>query len=405
MRVLALADDLSGANEVAAILAGLPDRSRAVDAQDVQSARPRSATVHLGTSAPSTGATEVAVVDTDNRRRTGEQAAEHLRQRLTSPPGVADAEVRLFLKFDSLLRGHIGLQLQAAQALAPVLFCPAVPGLGRTVRAGVLLIDGCPLPQSGLWNAEVHPPASTVAAQLSPAPTRTLDLETVRGAHLEAALGQAAEAGAVAVCDAESPVDLDRIVAVGLELGFVLAGAAGLAAAAAARLPAGSAPTATRGTCPDRRETLFILGTASTAARLQADRLEQSGVPVHRLRPEQIGGFALEHHGTVAVTVDGPVDPSISIGVTNALTGLAVRHHADRHLVLSGGETARAVLKALDIFELVPLIQAHPGAVVSAAADGRLVTTRPGSYGAPTSLLDILTTMNLLQDTIRKVPS
>ncbi|MFE7632056.1 four-carbon acid sugar kinase family protein [Kocuria sp. NPDC057446] len=405
MQILALADDLSGANEVAAILAGLPDRSRAVDAQDARSARPRSTTVHLGFSVASAGAAEVTVVDTDNRRRTGAQAAEHLRRMLTSTPGVAEAVGLLFLKFDSLLRGNIGQQLQAAQEVAPVLFCPAVPGLGRTVREGVLRIDGCPLHQSGLWNAEAHPPASTVAAQLSPAPTRTLDVETVRGAHLKAALSQAAEAGAVAVCDAESPADLERLAAVGLELGFVLAGAAGLAAAAAARLPAGSTPTAVTGTHPDRRETLFILGTASAAARRQADRLEASGVPVHRLRPEQIDGFPLEHDGTVAVTVDGPVDPSHSTTVTTALTGLAMRHHADRHLVLSGGETAQAVLAALHISELVPLIQAHPGAVVSAAAGGRLVTTRPGSYGAPTSLLDILTTMNLLQDTTRKVPS
>jgi uncharacterized protein YgbK (DUF1537 family) len=404
VQILALADDLSGANEVAAILAGLPDRSRTMDAQNVRSTRPRSVTVHLGPSVASAGVAEVTVVDTDNRRRTGEQAAEHLRQMLTSLPGVADAEGLLFLKFDSLLRGGIGQQLQAAHEVAPVLFCPAVPGLGRTVREGVLRIDGCPLHQSGLWNAEAHPPASTVAAQLSPATTRTLDVETVRGAHLKAALSQAAAAGAVAVCDAESPADLDRLVAVGLELGFVLAGSAGLAAAAAARLPAGSTPTATTSTDSDRRETLFILGTASAAARCQADRLEASGVPVHRLRPEQIVGFPLEHHGTVAVTVEGPVDPSLSTGVTTALTRLAVRHHADRHLVLSGGETAQAVLKALNIFDLVPLVQAHPGAVVS-AANGRLITTRPGSYGAPTSLLDILTTMNLLQDTTRKVPS
>lgn len=401
MQILALADDLSGANEVAAILAGLADCSQMVDAHPAQ---PRRATVHLGPPVASTDATEVTVVDTDNRRRTGEQAADHLRHILTSSPVVTGAHGRVFLKFDSLLRGHIGLQLQAAQELAPVLFCPAVPGLGRTVCAGVLLIDGRPLHRSGLWNAEVHPPASTVAAQLSPAPTLLLDLETVRGGNLTVALAQAAQAGAVVVCDAESTADLDRLVAVGLDLGFTLAGAAGLAAAAAARLPAGSAPASVTGTNPDRRETLFILGTASTAARRQVDRLEASGVPVHRLRPEQIDGFPIEHHGTVAVSVDGPVDPSNSTAVTTALTGLAVGHHAERHLVLSGGETARAVLKALGISELVPLVQAHPGAVVSAAG-GRLVTTRPGSYGAPISLLDILTTMNLLQDTTRKVPS
>lgn len=405
MQILALADDLSGANEVAAILAGLPDRSRAAGAQSARSARPRSAAVHLGSSVGSADATEVTVVDTDNRRRTGAQAAEHLRQMLASAPGVSEVDGLLFLKFDSLLRGNIGQQLRAAQEVAPVLFCPAVPGLGRTVREGVLRIDGCPLHRSGLWNAESHPPASTVAAQLFPAPTRTLEVETVRGAHLRAALSQAAEAGAVAVCDAESAADLDRIAAAGLEQGFVLAGAAGLAAAAAARLPGGSARATDRPVPPSHRNTLFVLGTASAAARRQADLLKATGVPVLRLPPDRIAECSLEAHGTEAVIVDGPVDPAHSGAVTAALAALAARHHGDRHLVLSGGETARAVLASLGITTLRPLVQAHPGAVVSATAGGRLVTTRPGSYGAGTSLLDILTTMQSLQDTTRKVPS
>ncbi|WP_217987534.1 four-carbon acid sugar kinase family protein [Kocuria sp. WN036] len=403
MRMLALADDLSGAAEVAALLAGLPDRSAAEDARDVQDSPSRSVTVHLTVPAHAAGDDDVTVVDTDSRRLPGGTAREQLRRALAAAP--AGKGRQLFLKFDSLLRGPVGPQLQGAQDVAPVLFCPAVPALGRTVRDGVLVVEGVPLSETGLWHAEARPPAATVAEQLAPARTRHLDLATVRGRHLAVALRRSAEEGAVAVCDAESAADLDRIAAAGLAQGFVLAGAAGLAAAAAARLPLGTPHAGGSPARPARRDTLFVLGTASSAARRQADLLEAAGVPVLRLPPDRVADHPVDEHGTLAVLVEGPVDPARAGDVTAALTALAVRHHGDRHLVLSGGETAQAVLTALGITTLHPLVQAHPGAVVSTTAGGRLVTTRPGSYGAPTSLLDILTAMQSLQHSTRKVPS
>ncbi|MGX5357155.1 four-carbon acid sugar kinase family protein [Kocuria sp. KH4] len=411
MRVLALADDLSGANEVAAVLAALPQHA---DGDPVRDAPSVSATVRLTPGPGSPDDAAVTVVNTDTRRGTPAEAADRLRAVLTAQPtGPGRA---LFLKFDSLLRGHIGAQLQTVPGAAPVLFCPAVPELGRTVRSGVLQVDGRPLHETGLWAAEPRPPARTVAAQLAPAPTRVLDLGTVRGPGLAESLARAAADGAVAVCDAESAADLERIAAAGLAQGFVLAGAAGLAAALGRQLGLGApgprtppepygAPQPLDPPQPRRADVLIVLGTASAAARRQAEQLAAASVPVHRLRPEQIHGFPLEHRGTVAVTVDAAVDPAISDALTAALTALVLRHHADRHLVLSGGETAQAVLAALGVTELVPLLQAHPGAVVGVAADGRLVTTRPGSYGAPDSLLRILTAMHVLQDTTRKVPS
>ncbi len=50
-------------------------------------------------------------------------------------------------------------------------------------------------------------------------------------------------------------------------------------------------------------------------------------------------------------------------------------------LILTGGETAREVLDALGITALEPLDAVQHGAVVSLADDGRLVGTKPGSFG------------------------
>lgn len=407
MRVMALADDLSGANEVAAALMNLPQHALASNARIEQSTP---AIVHTTAHSDASADAGVTVVNTDSRQVTSFEAEASLRKALATHP--ASPERILFLKFDSMLRGQIGVQLDVVGQSSPVLFCPAVPELGRTVRGGVLHVEGRPLHETALWAAEQRAPAPSVAAQLAPARAGHLDLETVRGPELGEALREAASNAPVVICDAESSEDLERIAVAGLAQGFVLAGAAGLAGALAAQLALDNSfsapstqPRPRPRLQPRQADVLFVLGTASAAAKHQAQELEASGVLVHRLSPAEIEGFHLDHEGTVAVIVDAPVDPSISAAITAALTGLARRHHADRHLVLSGGETAQSILKALNISELVPLLQAHPGAVVSTSLDGRLVATRPGSYGTSNSLLQILNTMHFLQDTTRKVPS
>lgn len=407
MRVIALADDLSGANEVAAALVDLPQHALTFDARNEQL---MPAIVHVTTDSGAFEDVEVTVVNTDSRQVAPFAAEAALREALAAHPATPDRI--LFLKFDSMLRGQIGVQLEVVGQTSPVLFCPAVPELGRTVRGGVLHVEGRPLHETTLWAAEQLAPAPSVAAQLAPARAGHLALETVRGPELGEALREAASNAPVVICDAESSEDLERIAVAGLAQRFVLAGAAGLAGAVAAQLALDNSfsapstqPRPRPRLQPRQADVLFVLGTASAAAKHQAQELEASGVLVHRLSPAEIEGFQLDHEGTVAVIVEAPVDPSISAAITAALTRLARRHHADRHLVLSGGETAQSILKALNISELVPLLQAHPGAVVSTSHDGRLVATRPGSYGASNSLLQILNTMHSLQDTTRKVPS
>ncbi len=59
-------------------------------------------------------------------------------------------------------------------------------------------------------------------------------------------------------------------------------------------------------------------------------------------------------------------------------------------LVLTGGETARSVLDALDVADLVPVARIHHGAVHSRTPDGTAVVTRPGSFGDTDSLVRIV---------------
>ena len=59
-------------------------------------------------------------------------------------------------------------------------------------------------------------------------------------------------------------------------------------------------------------------------------------------------------------------------------------------MVLTGGETARAVLDALGVRWLEPLAEIEHGAVLSRTDQNALIVTRPGSFGEADSLLKIV---------------
>ena len=395
MSIYAIADDLSGAAETAAALAGLPTGS----ARNAQSGASVSLELHSpgspkGAVPPShSGPMDTLVVDSGSRHLAASEAAASMRLLLASGPAGSD----VFLKFDSLLRGNLEAELAAAMEAGPVAFCPALPHLGRTVRNGVLEINGTPLHQTDLWQAEPTKPGRSIAARLATASPAVVSLETIRSGTLQDVLAGLSSEGHLAVCDAETEDDLDRLAAAALNQGIILSGASALAAAVA-RSRATPSDIALAATPRVKHSpVMFILGTASPSTRNQLIELQQAGVPVHRVQPADIPTHNPGTDGSAAVVVEGPVDPSQSREIVQSLADLARRTHAGRHLVLSGGETARSVLDALGIRRMHPLAQAHPGAVVSVTENGRLVATRPGSFGDHNSLTQILTTMQALE--------
>ncbi|MFG1954889.1 nucleotide-binding domain containing protein [Micromonospora sp. NPDC048830] len=91
-----------------------------------------------------------------------------------------------------------------------------------------------------------------------------------------------------------------------------------------------------------------------------------------------------------AVSIDGEVRPHLATRLASALADAAAPSAVDgRALVLTGGETARAVLDRLGVARLRP-VTAREGAVLSRTETGRLVVTRPGSFGGPASLTDLV---------------
>ncbi|MFD5385810.1 four-carbon acid sugar kinase family protein [Streptomyces sp. NPDC127074] len=261
-RLLAIADDLSGAAEVAAALCSRTTRSRVVlmgrpevvSGGGVSVLDPR----HPG---------EATVLDLDSRYRPATEAAEAVRDalRLSSPDGEADGdtgrdtdgETLVLKKIDSLLRGNVAAEIAAlAEGGAGVVLAPALPIAGRVVRSGVVHIGGVALHEGDAWRAETVPPPASVAQALGGLPTALIPLTTVRASPpaLPAALRAAVAAGRVAICDAETDADLDAVVKASLAEGprIRLVGSGGLAVALGRHLttapPATTTPAATEAT-------------------------------------------------------------------------------------------------------------------------------------------------------------
>lgn len=417
-RVLALADELSGAAETAAALR-LPGRILLRPAHDAR---------------PAFG--EAVVLDLDSRRLPPEAAAYAVR---SAVPAGGDGAV-LFKKVDSLLRGNLAAETAAyAGGADGVVIAPALPVLGRTVRGGVVRLRGVPLHCTDAWRAEPHPAPRSVAEALGGLPTAPVPLRVVRGA-LTARLRELIAEGRHPVCDAETDDDLDAIARSALELGpgVRLLGTGGLAAAlgrwagrtdgcsgtaqpharvttaAPHHLPAGDdaadRPCGCRvahrrsGRAVVDRPLLVVVGTAEPAAVAQIARLVAVGaqhiaLPARHLArpcPVPAGTFArlllaLERPGVTVVSIDsdGLVDPAaaprLAVGLARTVADVAY----DTDLVLTGGETARRVLDALGVTRLEPVRQIHHGAVHSRTPVGRNVVTRSGSHGEADSLLRI----------------
>jgi 4-hydroxythreonine-4-phosphate dehydrogenase len=416
-RVLAIADDLSGAAETASLLVSRTTRIRIVLG--------RAPLAQLVGSAPAetSPGDEVWVVDLDSRHGSAQTAAEELRATLVIP-GIP-APPLVFKKIDSLLRGHIRAEAAALAEQVPLVVAPALPVLNRVVRDGVVYVDGAPLAATPAWRVENEPPPASVAAALAGVPTGTLDLGTVRSARLAPAIADCVERGLAAVCDAVTDEDLDAIVRAALALPSVALVGSGGAAAALGRWLAGPTATASGATepaGPSRSSAPFgplvVVGSAEPAAARQVDLLVESGVTPIVLSPRRLLAettnardvqriIAALRTGPVVVYFDRsePPSPAAARDLVDRLAWVvsrAVRRsRSPVDLVLTGGETARRVLDALDIDRLTPVGQIHHGAVHTQAPDGTSVVTRPGSFGGPDSLLTILAA---LEAPLRRAP-
>ncbi len=325
MKVLALADDMTGALE-----AGAHFSAHGLEA--VVSTRPLP-----DASEP------VLVLDTETRHLSPGQAAERIaefvRQSAAEPPWL------IYKKTDSTLRGNIRSELCGLARLYPqwtVGYAPAHPILGRTVANGCLLVHGVPVHQ-------------TEFAQDCLNPVLTASIAELLGDELRAKIFDAEHAGDTEAAARSILADPAMRIA---------AGPSALAEQLARLMEHPRTPPAALrriGTC------VVVNGSRHSVSRVQVERADVS----NRLwRP-------------VALAHPPNADPA-AVAHSNAQATLSEieRTGADAVFVI-GGDTAFAFLEALGSPPVYPICEVAPGVPASriGGCGDLLLITKAGGFG------------------------
>lgn len=284
----------------------------------------------------------------------------------------------VYKKIDSTLRGPVAAELAAVLGALPetrLLFAPANPAVGRTVRDGVLLVHGRPVHETDFGRDPVSP---------------------VRESRLRALLASL-PAGSVEIPDTFDAGDLDRAVADQMTRGgpWVAVGSGALARPVATTLAAGNAvktpamdpPAAAPG------PVLFLGGSAHAINRRQAARLWSArNVPLHELNlADSVEVFATKVAASLrdrkAASVLVAPERGDSALIRDRLTAVACAALAATgatRVFATGGETARALCVALGVRVLRFEAELEPG-LAAASGEGStgplLFAVKPGGFG------------------------
>ncbi|HVU23220.1 MAG TPA: four-carbon acid sugar kinase family protein [Opitutus sp.] len=358
-----LADDLSGALDAAGAFFRAGRRVQVVVADGDAAAGARTE----GTAA------EVVALTTESRNDGAAMAAEKVR-RVVGRVRAGGGRV-VFKKIDSTMRGPVAAELAALVEALPgtrILFTPANPAAGRTVRDGVLYVQGVPV-------------AETEFARDPAKPVLRSSLRESLGPEL---------AGRVALADAASQDDLVAAVARMNAAGddWIGVGSAALARAMMSGCGGGEPAAVTEGPAIASRSVLLVCCSAHPLNRTQADRLgRERGVRVHELLvagPQiAVAAATADLHGerSAALLVQvARVDRAEALQASVAAAVQLCTTAGVRRVFVTGGETAFGLCQALGIGRLDFLGEIEPGVSVSAGESRlgpMLLAVKPGGFG------------------------
>jgi 4-phospho-D-threonate 3-dehydrogenase / 4-phospho-D-erythronate 3-dehydrogenase len=306
---------------------------------------------------------EVLAVDLDTRE--GSAAAARTR----TCAAVRDVDL-LYVKLDSRLRGHPGAAIDGAldgSGAEVAIVAPAFPGQGRSVPVAEL---------RDLLRRQTTRPVRSA-----------LDLD----------------APGIVACDAVEDADLARIAAAGCAAGrrVVWAGSAGLAGALFDRMPAGAAALPAVDAVPGGA-VLAVVGSVAAACTTQLQELLARpgcvGIAVDPGSAARAGAQARAAlaRGADAVLHLEPGAPRLGrehaprIAASLAVAAAAAIGPA-AGLLLTGGETARAVCDRAGVTRIDLIGEVEPGVPLGRAGNpSRVVVTKSGGFGGPDSLVAAL---------------
>jgi D-threonate/D-erythronate kinase len=281
----------------------------------------------------------------------------------------------VYKKIDSTLRGPVAAELGALVQQIPdarILFAPANPAVGRTIRDGVLLVHGVPVAETEFGRDPLSPVKESVIRRL---------------------LGEAVAARA-SIPDILNETDLENAVAQMsvADKPWIAVGSGALARPVAARRPKGERSSAIAAE-PPPGPTLMICGSAHPRNREQAARLErEQGVAQIEFRPSQsaqaitaVVSALRRGNGAALIVEQQRGDSGRMVREMAGATAEIVRHAAVRRMFITGGETAFAVCGELGVSSLRFLREIEAGLSLSRGETANRtvlhLAIKPGGFG------------------------
>lgn len=354
---------------------------------------------------------EIVAVDTESRYLPEREAARLVASVVHTSLSMGRP---VFKKIDSLLRGNIGTEVAAALAELTrdepgmAVVAPAFPATGRTTVGGVVHVGGVPH-SSGPFGGDVAAALSAGCLKAGRAtPTGRTPGELSR--HLDARRTEGLD---VVVLDADGDDDLECIARATELVAFptLLTGSGGLASHV---VPSRPRTGATLGDGFGMSRVLVVVGSYSTLANSQIRALLKHGVRHIELRlerpldPQVLTRLAgLNTDVVLTPHLAGPVNKANALDVAAALAA-AVSAVADDYdaLILTGGETAKAVIDALGVDHMRVLGEIEPGVVMSEISDGRpYLVTKAGAFGDADTLTRIVRSLKAPTKTSTQAPT
>ncbi|MCX8251646.1 MAG: four-carbon acid sugar kinase family protein [Dehalococcoidia bacterium] len=347
-------------------------------------------------------------------------------------------------KIDSTLRGHAGMEARAGLSPEPsdprdigktgswsgprlALIAPSFPAMGRIVSGGQVLVNGIPLPETEVGRDPLTPVNSSDIAELVELNTGIrptfLSLYDVRAdGRLHHRIAELSDRPPVlAVCDAESDEDMKLIAAAFVDAGgeVILSGSAGVTNALAEILSDESQgrPEPASNTGGRTAPSLIVSGSQRSLTGYQL-KLASDNRSVEWLQIDPVALLdedlsretrdnavstlvsAMEDgkHAAVSlcqVDVTGDLDvPTKLVRELGAICYRVARRTRPGAVVIIGGDTAQAALRAVGAAGIVMHGQPFPGipagTVDGGLLDGVRVVTKAGAFGDQEILVDII---------------
>jgi uncharacterized protein YgbK (DUF1537 family) len=410
MKLGCIADDLTGASDLALMLAreglrtvqtiGVPRAGVDLSDADAVVVALKSRTI------PAPEAVDQSLVAAEALRRAG---AQHLFFKYCST-------------FDSTDAGNIGPVSEALLAFAGTDFtlaCPAFPANGRTVYKGHLFVNGVPLHESSMKDHPLTPMRDSNLVRVLQRQTK-LSVGLVSYEDVEAgpdsirtAFDREKAAGhQIVIVDALNDTHLRAIGLAAADLPLMTGGSGvAMGLPAAYRQSEGlTAPSSSKGFDAPAGRSIILAGSCSNATREQVRTALDAGMPALRLDAMDLASGAMTAQNALDWLKTQPTNGPALIYSTatpeevQAVQGRLGRMNAGEvvertlaeiakalpslgftRLIVAGGETSGAVVNALDVDALAIGPEIDPGVpwTRSLAGIDLALALKSGNFGTP----------------------